>query len=107
MASRRLAQRTAVLVITEIQVFETGESTRLEIPHAVHQADIELPFLPARIIHVLALRLDGVHTVGAERREHLSVGRCRKAARLPGPKRRSDIHADIRKDLRSEEHTSE
>src|SRR5205807_3061239 len=86
-----LPQAAALLVILEVEVFEAAERAGLQVLPAIDQTDIKLALLPARVVHVLALRLNRACAVAAERREEASVAAEVEVARPAGAVCRSDV----------------
>src|ERR1019366_3168549 len=92
----RLAQTAAGLVVLEVEVLETAESAGLHVAPAVDQTEIELAFLAARVVTVLALRLHGVRAIAAERREERSASVEIDAAGASGAVSGTDVGAHNR-----------
>ena len=95
----RLAQSAGGLHILEVEVFETAESAGLYVAPAVDQTEIELAFLAARVVTVLALRLHGAGAIAAEGREERSASVEIEIAGASGADGGSDVHAHDRKFL--------
>src|SRR5262249_32979068 len=70
---RPLPQAADVLVLVAIAPLHARESAGLHIAPTVHETDVELTFFTARVVHILALRLDCVRSVSAEWGEELAA----------------------------------
>src|SRR5579871_507423 len=61
-----LTQRTALLVLSQVEPLDARERACLHIAPALHETEVELTFLAAGIVHVFALGLYGLGAISTE-----------------------------------------